>query len=138
RVGRKETIMLGLGIYTAATLAQAPATNWIHLSILRGVQGIGSGMFWPVATALIADVIPPGARGRSLGLFQSFAMTGIAGGPAMAAVIIAYSSGVLGYSTVDSFSVPFYIATIFGAASVAFTLSFVPNQSKRSHDRHTK
>ena len=55
RIGRKNTIVVGLFAYGIITLTFVIATHWTHLVILRTFQGITAGMIWPASRALIVD-----------------------------------------------------------------------------------
>lgn len=125
KIGRKRIIVLGLAVYSAGTLGYIQANNWTDLVMLRAVQGIGAGMFWPVSAALIADSVLPGGRGKALGFFNAATMTGIVGGPAVGGAIQAYTLNVLDFTLVDSFKTPFYFATVVGGLSALFAYLFV-------------
>lgn len=118
RIGRKPTIIAGLGIYTAMTFASALAADWPQLIAIRLLQGFGGAMIWPTSLALIADVVQPGKRGRALGFFNASAMTGIIIGPALGGAIQAYADNTLRLSLLDSFRVPFYFAGFFSIVAV--------------------
>ena len=125
KIGRRLIITIGLFVYAIATLVFPFASDWTHLVILRGVQGIGGGMFWPATTALIADIILPGKRGRALGFFNTWVMLGLVMGPALGGLIQFYGFEVLGLSEIESYRAPFYIGGIFAAVSSLVAFIFV-------------
>lgn len=64
RVGRKKLIVGGLVTYTAVMFLFGVSTNLYHLLILRACQGAASGVVWPVAATMVADIVEPKDRGK--------------------------------------------------------------------------
>ena len=58
-----DVILFGLGSLLVAT---APTFGLVVIG--RGVQGLGAGGIFPVASAVIGDTFPPEKRGSALGL----------------------------------------------------------------------
>ncbi|RLG03264.1 MAG: hypothetical protein DRN60_01740, partial [Thaumarchaeota archaeon] len=54
--GRKRIIILGMLLYLASATGFILAQDVATLIIFRAVQGVASGMVWPVAEAYIADI----------------------------------------------------------------------------------
>ena len=125
KLGRKKMIVIGLLTYGVATFAYAIVTDWTQLVALRAVQGISAGMLWPSATALIADEVGPGSRGKALGTFNASATAGLLGGPALGGALQLYSRSALSLSIVDSFRVPFYAGGLLGIISAILAMKLV-------------
>ena len=125
RMGRKKMIVVGLFTYGIATFAYALASDWVHLVGLRAVQGISAGMLWPSATALIADEVPPGSRGKALGTFNAAATAGLLGGPALGGALQLFARNTLQFDIVDSFRVPFYAGGLLGILSAVLALKLI-------------
>ena len=67
-LGRKRILMLGLGVFTAASLACALATTDSLLIVMRGVQGLGAAIMLPAALSIVMNMFPEGAeRNKALG-----------------------------------------------------------------------
>lgn len=66
RVGRKPVLLAGVGLFLLGTLlaAWAPTVGW--LVVARLVEGLGAVS--SVATALLADVVPPERRATAMAL----------------------------------------------------------------------
>src|SRR6266567_3991953 len=85
-LGRRRILMLGLGVFTAASLACALATTDTFLIVMRGVQGLGAAIVLPAALAIVMNIFPEGAeRNKALGAWGAIAASGatvglIAGG----------------------------------------------------------
>ncbi len=66
-VGRRLVFMLGLAIFTAASLACGLAPDPLFLHVSRAVQGIGGAMMFGTSLALIAQEFHGRERGTALG-----------------------------------------------------------------------
>lgn len=87
RFGERRTYTSGLLIVAVSTGACALAMNYPQLLFLRGAGGIGSAMFTVAATALLAKVSPPGARGRVASLNAASFLSGMLLGPVFGALV---------------------------------------------------
>ena len=68
--GRRRLLVLGLGLFSGASLAGAAAPSGPVLLAARTVQGIGAAMAFPASLALIAALFEPGEqRNRALGVY---------------------------------------------------------------------
>src|SRR5262245_8750838 len=61
--GRRAMMLAGIGIFVLGSLVCAVAPNMVVLVLGRGLQGLGCGGILPVAQSILADVLPPRARG---------------------------------------------------------------------------
>ncbi len=76
RVSAKAAILLGMSIWTAATLAFAFARSYGDLTAARVVFGIGEAGLTPAALALISARATPNQLGRAVSVFTSGATFG--------------------------------------------------------------
>ena len=76
RYGRRRMLVLGLGLFTAASAACALAPGIGALIAARAVQGAGAALVLPLAMTHLSAAFPPRQRGRALGLFSG--LTGLA------------------------------------------------------------
>jgi EmrB/QacA subfamily drug resistance transporter len=67
-VGRRAIYTLCVAIFGAGSVLAIVAPSFTVFLIARAVQAIGAGGIFPVATAAIADRVPPERRGSALGL----------------------------------------------------------------------
>src|SRR5260370_3325905 len=80
-LGRKRILMLGLGVFTAASLACALATTDSLLIVMRGVQGLGAAIMLPAALSIVMNMFPEGAeRNKALGVWGAIGASGAAVG----------------------------------------------------------
>jgi MFS family permease len=64
RIGRRKAFLLGLGWFSAFSLAGAFAPSPAVLVVTRFLAGVGVGAVYPVADSYLADVLPKARRGR--------------------------------------------------------------------------
>jgi MFS family permease len=77
RLGRRGTL-LGVGVlYVVSALWSALAPDVSSLIIARMIGGLGIGLSTVVAPMYIAEIAPPGWRGRLAGMFQFNIVFGI-------------------------------------------------------------
>ncbi|MCA1219227.1 MFS transporter [Streptomyces sp. 8L] len=78
--GQKRTFLLGLAVFTAASLAGGLAQQSWQLLAARAVQGLGAAVLAPATLTLLTSAVPAGpARVRAVG---TWAAVGAAGGAA--------------------------------------------------------
>ncbi|OYN96281.1 MDR family MFS transporter [Enemella evansiae] len=65
RFGDKNTFVLALAIYTAASLWAGLANSVPELLMARITQGVGGGLLTPVGTAMLFRAFPPHERARA-------------------------------------------------------------------------
>jgi len=69
-LGRRRIFMLGLVIFTAASLGAGLARNDGLMIALRGLQGLGAAVVLPAALGIVMNMFPEGAeRNKALGLW---------------------------------------------------------------------
>src|SRR3954447_18169322 len=81
RFGRKRFFLIGLGLFTAASLFGALSQNIGMLIAARAVQGIGAAFIMPLSLSLISVAFPPQERGKALGIWSAISVSGLAFGP---------------------------------------------------------
>jgi EmrB/QacA subfamily drug resistance transporter len=85
-LGRRRILMLGLAIFTAASLACGLATSDAFLIGSRAVQGVGAAIMLPAALSIVMNMFEEGAeRNKALGIWGGLGAAGatvglIAGG----------------------------------------------------------
>jgi EmrB/QacA subfamily drug resistance transporter len=61
RVGRRLIFTLGMGLFTATSLACALASDIVVLDMARAVQGVAAAMMFASSLAVLVDAFPAGA-----------------------------------------------------------------------------
>ncbi len=122
-LGRKRLFLIGLVIFTSASLLNGLATSSGMLIGLRALQGLGAALISPAALSIISTTFAEGKeRAKALGVWAAIAIGGSAVGL------------VLGGWLTQSFSWPwiFFVNVPVGIAAFFAALRFVP-ESKDEH-----
>src|SRR5215467_13396328 len=91
--GRRRMFVVGLLLFSAASLAGGFATSQAWLLAARAVQGVGGAIVAPTALALIATTFPEGApRNRALGVYAAMSGGGAAVGLVLGGLLTSYLS----------------------------------------------
>lgn len=115
RVGRKKLIVSGLLIYTVVMFLFGLSTKLWHLLALRACQGAASGIVWPVAATMVADIVPSKDRAKAMGVFSMMWDSGIAIGPVLGGLL----------SAAFSIAVPFFVCSVMALTSALLILNRV-------------
>jgi EmrB/QacA subfamily drug resistance transporter len=116
-LGRRRIVMLGLGIFTGASLACALATSEAFLIAMRGVQGFGAAMVVPAALSIVTNLFEEGAeRNKALGAWGAMAAGGATVGVVAGGLITRY----LGWEYI------FYLNVPIGSLVLLLIPRFVP------------
>lgn len=115
--GRRRLFVLGIGLFTAASLACGLAPSQAALVVARAVQGIGGAVVSAVALSLIMALFPEGpGRVRAMGYF-GFVM---AGGGSVGVLLGGLITRFLDWRWVFLVNLP------IGAAVMALSLRLLP------------
>ena len=122
-VGRKRVFLVGVVVFTVASLLNGLAPNSEALIVFRGLQGLGAALIAPAALSIITTTFEEGAeRTKAMGVWAAIAV----GGGAVGLVL----GGVL--TTALSWPWIFYVNIPVGIAVFVASLMDVP-ESKDEH-----
>jgi len=107
--GRKRIFLLGMWVFSVATVLCAAAPSADLLIIFRWLQGLGGAMTFGTAIALLSSVYPPQERGKALGLSVSVTYIGLSLGP----VVGGFLTTLLGWRSIFLVLVPVMAAVIW-------------------------
>src|SRR4249919_3773396 len=75
--GRKKIFLIGLVLFTSASLLCAVATGSTWLIMSRGLQGLGAALIAPAALSIITATFSEGAeRTKAMGVWAAIAVVG--------------------------------------------------------------
>lgn len=115
--GRRRLLMVGLTVFTTASLLGGLATESTWLLVTRAVQGVGAALASPSTLSLISATFEEGpARNRALGIFTAVS----AGGGSLGLVLGGALTSWVSWRWVLFINVP------IGLAIIALAPRFVP------------
>jgi EmrB/QacA subfamily drug resistance transporter len=116
RFGRRRVFVIGIVVFTVASVACGLAADATMLIVARVAQGVGGALLVPSSLAIISAAFPEDERGKAIGTWAGFSALTTALGP------------VLGGWLVDALSwrVIFFINVPVALATLAVALSRVP------------
>src|SRR5438552_11024159 len=80
-LGRRRMIMVGLAVFTAASLGASLAGSEAVLISMRAAQGLGAAFFLPAALSTVRNMFAEGAeRNKALGIWGGLAALGATAG----------------------------------------------------------
>ncbi len=91
RYGRRPIYILDVLLFVLGSLIAAMAPSIYWLLVGRAVQGFGSGGIFPVAAAVIGDVVPEEKRGRTLGFIGGVFGLAFLVGPIVGGILLRFS-----------------------------------------------
>ncbi len=111
-VGRGGIFLVGVGIFTLASIAAgfAPDATWLNAA--RFVQGIGSGLVSPQAIGMIQQYFRGDERGRAFGYLGTVVGFSVAIGPVLGGFLIGAGGPDLGWRLTFLVNAPIGIIAI--------------------------
>lgn len=110
--GRRRVLLLGTGLFGAASLLAGLAPSFALLVIARLLQGAGEAIALPAAMAIIVLTFPEGPRrSRALSVWAAVASCGLVLGFVLSGLITAH----LGWRWIFLVSVPFILIVLLAA-----------------------
>jgi MFS family permease len=88
RFGRRRLFTAGLGLFAAASMACALASDAASLIAARAVQGAGAALIIPLALALLVDAFPPRTRPKAIGIYTGVLGLSVALGPLLGGTVV--------------------------------------------------
>jgi EmrB/QacA subfamily drug resistance transporter len=108
RFGRKLALQAGVAIFGLASLGALIADSAGEVIAIRALMGIGAALIMPATLSIIANVFPPGERGKAIGIWAALAAVGIGLGPLTGGLMIEWFD----WSAVFLVNVPFALAAL--------------------------
>ena len=91
-LSRRNVFLAGLGIFMAGSVLAGVSQNLGELIVFRGLQGFGSGCFFPVGIGIIAYVFDPATRARLTGALSGVFGIATVAGPFLGSFIVDHVS----------------------------------------------
>ena len=90
--GRRLTYVIGIVVFTGASICCGFSTNVHQLIWARAVQGIGGALIGPGSLAIITSTFSEKERGRAIGAWSAFTACSAAIGPLIGGWLVEYAS----------------------------------------------
>jgi MFS family permease len=88
-VGRRRLLMVGIWLFTAASLLCGVAPTLWLLIAARAAQGLGAAVRMALTVALVGETVPKEHTGSAMGLLGTMSAIGTTLGPSLGGVLIA-------------------------------------------------
>jgi EmrB/QacA subfamily drug resistance transporter len=109
--GRRLIFVIGIAVFTLASLACGLAESSEMLIGARVVQGAGAALMNPATLSIIAATFPPAQRGAAIGIWAGVSAIALAIGPLVGGLLTEH----LGWNWIFFVNVPVGIAGIFAS-----------------------
>src|SRR3954466_653302 len=128
--GRRTMFVLGLGLFTLASLACGLAPSALFLVVARLVQGLAGGLLTPQISALIQQLFSGRERGTAFGLFGTTVGVSTAIGPLLGGALIQAFGTDTGWRWV------FFINLPIGLIAMPLAWRLLPKPERGEQRRH--
>ncbi|KJZ43050.1 MFS transporter [Pseudomonas fluorescens] len=124
-MGRRRLLLIGIALFTVASLLCALAPNLWLLIAARALQGVGAATMMALTMALVSGAVPKEKMGSAMGVLGTMSAIGTSLGPTLGGFLIAN----LGWRAIFLVNVP------VGVLAIGLSLYFLPNDRDRSERR---
>jgi EmrB/QacA subfamily drug resistance transporter len=122
RIGRRAVFLVGLAVFTVASVLCGLAGSPLVLNLARGIQGVGGALMFATSLALLATAYHGRERGTAIGIWGATIGGAVAVGPLIGGVLTEW----IGWEAI------FYVNLPIGIYAIALTLRRV-NESSDPH-----
>jgi MFS family permease len=134
RIGRRPFLIAGLLGYAASSAIYSLASGIEGLFLAQLAQGVGSGLLWLAAMAVISDLAQGDCLGREYGRLEEMAFRGILAGTVVGLSILGLvRSSFLGWgiSILNAWRIVFFVFSIASLAAVYIVWRWIPESLGR-------
>src|SRR5579871_116517 len=124
-LGRRAMFVVGLVVFTAASLACGLAPDASVLIGARVVQGLGAALMNPATLSIITVTFPPRQRGTAIGIWAGVSALALAIGPLVGGLI----------TERVNWNWIFFINVPVGVVAVAAAFAFITESRDTSHEQ---
>jgi len=110
-LGRRRIFIVGLVIFTVASLACGLAGNAEVLIAARTVQGVGAALMNPATLSIVTATFPPRERGMAIGIWAGVSALALAIGPLVGGLLTEH----INWGWIFFINVPIGVLGVLGA-----------------------
>ncbi|HSS71454.1 MAG TPA: MFS transporter [Casimicrobiaceae bacterium] len=122
RFGRRRVFVIGVVMFTLASIACGVANSVGFLIVARGLQGVGGALLVPGSLAVLSASFDEAQRGRAIGTWSGFTAITTALGPVLGGFLLDHGS----------WRYAFFINVPIALVVLALTLRHVPESRSES------
>ncbi|HEX2064632.1 MAG TPA: MFS transporter, partial [Acidimicrobiales bacterium] len=123
--GRKRFFMLGLVVFTGASLLCGLSGSTSQLIAFRALQGLGAALLLPCSLSIITATFHGGERGAAIGIWAAFSGVAVAIGPIVGGYLVEHVS----WESI------FFVNVPAGVAGLVLTALVVPESRDATSSR---
>jgi EmrB/QacA subfamily drug resistance transporter len=123
--GRRKMFVVGLAVFTLASLACGLAPSAGFLIGARAVQGIGAALMNPATLSIITATFPPKERGQAIGIWAGVSALALAIGPLVGGLIV---------DNINWHWI-FYVNVPVGVVGIVVSYFFITESRDTSHEQ---
>ena len=123
--GRRLIFVVGIAVFTLASLGCGLAESSEQLIAARILQGVGAALMNPATLSIIAATFPPRERGTAIGIWAGVSALALAIGPLVGGLITEH----LDWSWI------FFVNVPVGALAIVASLLFIEETRDETHER---
>lgn len=123
--GPRRVLLLGLTLFTAASILCAVSSNLAVLIAGRALQGVGGAIITALPMSIARNAVPEERMGATMGLLGTMSAAGTALGPSLGGILMAH----LGWQAA------FFLLAIGGAVIVMIALRALPAGRPRAKSK---
>ena len=111
RIGRRRVFIVGIAVFSAASLGSGLAGSPTLLNVMRALQGVGGAMMFATSLALIGAAFTGADRATAFGVFGAVTGGSVAIGPLLGGVL----TDTFGWESIFLVNVPVGLGAIVAA-----------------------
>ena len=123
--GRRLIFVIGIAVFTLASLACGMASSGEALIAARVAQGVGAAMMNPATLSIIAVTFPPRQRGTAIGIWAGTSALALALGPLIGGLLTEHAS----------WNWIFFVNVPIGVLGIAASFLLIDESRDESHER---
>jgi EmrB/QacA subfamily drug resistance transporter len=123
--GRRRIFVLGIAVFTVASLLCGLANSGETLVAARVLQGAGAALMNPATLSIIAATFPPSQRGAAIGIWAGVSALALAIGPLVGGLIVEH----LAWSWI------FFVNVPIGILGIVASYLLIDESKDETHER---